>query len=254
MKKCFFFALALVLSLTALRAQNFHFVFDGDTLTAGDTVVYRYGAQQSDLEDREFMVVFGLLNGSDDTLTTQVIVEQVSQNTNFSVTSVCAGMCVEGSVSSPFDILAHELFNDIQAHFECRRPGSIMRGDSELFLVKTGNGADAHAKDAGGSFFLKIESAISSSGSIATACAAPLLRAYPNPARGEVAVAYELPAGVAAAELVVLNTLGQQVLAMPVSATAGEANISLQSLPQGLDLYGIRGEGYATTMKKLVVK
>ncbi|MBQ9473136.1 MAG: T9SS type A sorting domain-containing protein [Bacteroidales bacterium] len=251
MKKCLFFIVALMLSFTALRAQNFYFVYEGDTLTYGDTVVYLYGDHRADLEDVEFMVEFGLLNGSDDTLTTQISIEQVSQNEAFAATSVCAGMCVEGTVSTPFDVPAHGIFSDIQAHFECRHPTGIVRGNNDVFRVQTG--APSDAKSGEGCFYLKIESSISGGG-IADAYAAAALRAWPNPAKGQVSVAYELPAGTSDAELVVLNALGQQVLALPLNAAEGSAVISLQSLPQGLYLYGIRGDNNASPMRKLIVR
>ncbi|HXD94752.1 MAG TPA: T9SS type A sorting domain-containing protein [Bacteroidia bacterium] len=76
---------------------------------------------------------------------------------------------------------------------------------------------------------------------------------YPNPAKNETTVAYDLPPGVTSADLVFYNITGQEVKRFKVSNAFKDILISTSDLEAGTYYYQLQASGVNSAGKKMII-
>lgn len=76
--------------------------------------------------------------------------------------------------------------------------------------------------------------------------------AFPNPTYGAVTIDYELPVGVTAADLLIINSAGQTVKTYRISSVVNRVNLDLSNLSPGNYFYQIESGQNPITAKKLI--
>lgn len=76
---------------------------------------------------------------------------------------------------------------------------------------------------------------------------------YPNPTSQFTTIRYELPKGIASAELVITNLVGEILKTYPVEQHSGRIEIPASQYPAGVYLYFLRASDYQSKAEKLIV-
>ncbi len=78
--------------------------------------------------------------------------------------------------------------------------------------------------------------------------------AYPNPAQNQVSFDYDFSPNVKSAQIRIFNTLGKQVLEVPVNHRFGRIDIPLNDLGEGVYFYSLVINGETSTTRKLIIR
>ena len=229
MKKLLSFAL-LFCSFAVLNAQNqICFKYDGRTYQDGETMVVALPHDVSVCGD------IHLVNNTDESLRNLVITMTEQERVGFEVWALCTTECVNGLVSSPFEMLPNEEYArfimDVSVDEEVAEPYGV-------YTMRVSNGTVSC------SVVVRLQAyPLEGINPVANAS----LSAYPNPASGQVKINYEVSQP---STLAVYDMQGRTVCSKSISG-CGDAVIG--NLPAGVYTYGIIGSS-RNTMQKLIVK
>jgi hypothetical protein len=80
------------------------------------------------------------------------------------------------------------------------------------------------------------------------------LQLNPNPARGQVAVVYELKDAVGSVELVMRDPAGREVDRLLLGAAVGRVDWTISGLPAGVYTVELRNSGHVQQVSRLVLQ
>lgn len=235
MKKIVFIAFAMLFSF-GMRAQTITVSYNSEPVGTNDTLSLK--PEDDELEFKPFFT-----NNSMQSIVARIKVEKLNETTT-NVWSICTGqLCVAGTQSAPFNIIAGMTYTD--AHIDFSVPEDAPMG---LFKVTV---FDTNSPNNKAEFFVKMYNKNALLGICDVAEEASFV-AYPNPANGAVNVDYSLKSH--SGELRLYNMAGMCVKSVPLTNQEGCVHLDLTGLPTGVYMYGLCDGQRTGGMKKLVVK
>lgn len=230
MKKVLLLALTVAFAMVA-NAQSLSFKFQDVVYSNGDTVRFV-------TTDAEMPAMYATIhNNTERPVHAQGSLEVISSN--MTVASICAGECLEGSVSPIFTVAPNSDFDGV---FVCDFfPNSETDGFFSFKLYNTQATDDT----------LSLTFHVHVQGVGINNVETNSINAYPNPAASMINVDYELAEGTQNAQIVIVNLMGQVVKSVALHQMQGTASINVEDLPAGVYTYGIKGQ---SNMKKVVVR
>lgn len=156
----------------------------------------------------------------------------------------CWGACFSPDVfmSDPVFLYTGQSTNEFSVHY---MPNNIV-GISEVSYVIWD--ADVRAD----SIWFTMQYDATNVG-IATIEGSSKLSAYPNPARNQVNISYQLPANSKTANLRMINLTGQEVYSCILDGNKGIKNINVSNLSPGMYIYALYSDGKVISTQKLSV-
>ncbi len=242
MKK-FLICTFLVSFVCFANAQTLSFSYNGsavgesDTLTvvaSGETELVAEGVYGWSIQFRPH-----LHNNSVRNVTVKVHVDKLSETATY-CSSVCAGMCLEGSESAAFEIEGQGVYTNAYVDFVV--PEGAEDGLFKVNLSEVDNPENTAA------VYVIIKRPQVSISSVDNANA---FKMYPNPATSSVSIDLGTSAD---ATVAIYDLQGRQVRSAKTDKGQSAITIPLNDLPSGVYSCGVSIDGEMPVMKKLVVK
>ncbi len=227
--------ISLLVSFTAIAAaQNVTVYHDGNAIADNDTVEISTNATTA-------LYYPSFYNNTDNSMEA-VIIFELTNNSNIFAMSVCTGeLCNNGGTSAPFTINSQEMYTD--AHAEFYIPDNSEPAIFKMKVKKAPSGTTYSTT------YLKVSK---ESVEIEEVAGRTTFKAFPNPATGSTNICYSLNSDKGT--LVLYNLMGAAVREIPLTTQQGVVQLSLDGLPSGVYMYGIRNGQNMENMKKIVVK
>ena len=238
MKKIF--TLLFVIAAVAANSQSVGFIYNGQTMTNGDTIVLNYSSD--DIGEMLMHPHVGYTyNGESEARFRVYKTDIVTDPEN--MMQFCIGDQCASDTSAPFTLtpgttVAENDLESFHANFFVFTTGET--------LVKFTFENMFDATDLS-SFFVRY---ISSEVGIHDR-AEVSLNAYPNPATSGVTIDIN---GVQGHSMLVIQNLTGAVVYQQVVENSGKVFVNTSSLKPGVYFYGLKNKGQMTSVKKLVVK
>ena len=243
MKKLLSFVL-LLSCVASISAQSFTFGYNDTPIEPRDTITVQLKTG--------FMVALrnlNVINTSDEEKTVVLSTLEVNPNT-MRVLSICTGdQCKDSTVSAPFTVSAGGHYNEILIDFDI--PTTLNPGDEGLFAVMISDSRSAY--DTANNPYIFVKVVVTDDQGIESVSNSCTTSAFPNPAAETVAILYSLESNNHAS-LLIFNSLGSCVKAIPLSDDKGTLQVDVSDLPVGVYTYGIRNGNRLSSMQKLLVK
>lgn len=233
-----------MLCLAYSQAQSIKIIYNGNQLNNGDTVTIKAEGDRDVLPtgqyyyEAEFMP--SIRNTSPVNCTVRIKAEKLNNSATF-VKSVCAGLCVDDSISLPFTLNMNSTYEGAYMHFAV--PEEAEMGLFKFSITDTNNANNTAY------VILKV---FNNTYGIEQASLNANLNAYPNPATTSLTLDYQMDAQ--RGEVVVIDMVGRTVLSQPVEGNQGSSTVDISNLPLGVYLYGIKADNRISSMKKLLKK
>ena len=225
MKKIVFFAM-LLSSLATLKAQNeISFICNGNTYQNGDTVVVNLTNNHS-----TNAIIFR--NNTSFVLQEMVATMTGIELNGITINALCAGECVPGLVTTPFNIDASSDYTGFMIDYDVDE--SVAQPYS-IYTLQLAN------HQINSSIVVRLNAPAQGIDEVADIHPT----AYPNPSNGRVTVSYNVSRP---STLAVYDMQGRMVRQISVN---GNGNTVIDNLPVGIYTYGIMGCG---SVQKLIVK
>lgn len=242
MKKVFLLSLLVAFGISA-NAQKFTATWHNNTLSNGDTINLTSRQAFDEFEEGMegvFNVAINNLTSSD--VTAKItMVDPTATGVNF---GICAGECVPGMNSLPFDVPANGTYPSFPIHiYYCDMATGAPLTRDAIYVMKV---YDVNAEGDTLCVLVHFKDPTNSIDEISSNNAV----AYPNPSNGNVTISYQMQSqeGI----LVVNDLMGRNVTRINLSETQG--NASINGLSKGIYTYSIISNGHASAAQKLIVR
>ena len=239
MRKSLLLLATLVATTFPMAAQRVAFTYQDSTYHQLDTICMELPSDYNmvpilftslDTADHRAIASCALLRGS-----------------GITITGICAGNCVDGAISAPFDLLANSTYRSFYVDLDI---DPAAEGSDALLSLNIGTSADT--LDNLGTCLLKVH--VVPSNGVASAPAPNSLILYPNPAWGYTTATIATPHNSRANTLRLTDMKGRTILVRQLSADQDKVQIDIRQMARGLYRCTLEQDGKPCSQATLVVK